>query len=79
METGPRRFVAGDLIPLTPAELIAAGAPAGARVTAELVNYVLDRMRSASPDGSLPAEIQARIDSGVQAPGWGRPSPPVTG
>lgn len=72
MDTQPRRLLPGDFIPLTPAELIKAGAPAGAVATAELVNGILDRMRAESPDGQLPAHIQERLDSGSPAPGWGR-------
>ncbi|MEU4399789.1 hypothetical protein [Micromonospora orduensis] len=72
MEPAPRRLIAGDFIPLTPQELMDAGVPAGAVATAELVNGVLDRMRAESPDGTLPAHIQERIDSHTPAPGWGR-------
>lgn len=76
MTDQPRRFVAGDPIPFTPAELrdILAGAPSGAVITAALVNDALDRLRAADPEGKLPPEIQARIDAGQSedvAAAWG--------
>lgn len=69
MTDQPRRFVAGDPIPFTPAELrdILDGAPSGAVITAALVNDALDRLRAADPEGKLPPHIQARIDAGQSA------------
>lgn len=59
----PRRFVAGDRIPFTLAELVDLLQP-GTVITASLLNDALDRLRAADPDGKLPAHIQARIDAG---------------
>ena len=70
MTDEPRRFLAGDPIPFTPSELddiLRPYAPAGAVITANLLNHALDQLRAADPEGKLPPHIQARIDAGQSA------------
>ncbi|MGW4297314.1 endonuclease VII domain-containing protein [Micromonospora chersina] len=54
---------AGNPIPFTPAELVAAGMPAGTVPTAARVNQLLAELRAANPDGKLPPHVQSRLDA----------------
>lgn len=53
------RLLAGEPNPLTPAEMLAAGIPAGSVVTADTVNAALDQMRA---NGPLPPHVAAALD-----------------
>ncbi|OKI47221.1 hypothetical protein [Micromonospora sp. CB01531] len=57
----PIRVLAGEPNPLTPAEMLDAGIPQGAVVTADRVNAALDRIRAAG-GGQLPPHLQAKLD-----------------